>query len=133
MSTLRVVPARPTGLVEQVAAEVRAQMARAQISQHQLAEILEIPQSSVSKRLRGKIAFRVDELEKLAAALGVHPAAFLGVNVNTPQPPPPTTGRYRHKKRTARNSPPTPFVGPSIPFDGDSGDLGLGRRVPDAA
>jgi transcriptional regulator with XRE-family HTH domain len=130
MSTLRVVPT-PAGLVQQVAAEVRAYVARAQLSQHQLAEILGIPQSSVSRRLRGKTPFRVDELEKLAGVLGVHPAVFLGVN--TPQPPPPTTGRYRHKSGTGRNSLATSLVDPSIPLGG-AGHSGPGpTAVPDAA
>ncbi|MEU4391610.1 helix-turn-helix transcriptional regulator [Kribbella sp. NPDC023855] len=87
MSTLTVVPDQPARLTEQVAAEVRAHMARARINQTQLAEVLGITQSSVSKRLRGVIAFNVDELQQVAGLLGVHPAALLGGNPPSPNGP----------------------------------------------
>lgn len=108
MSTLRVVPARHQTLVERVAATVRAEMARAQITQQEMAAILGVTQSMVSKRLLGKQPFRLDEIEKIAAALGVHPATLLGGNA--PLPPPPTTGRYSRKISTKRNALPTSRV-----------------------
>lgn len=58
-------------------------MARVRMTQTELAEILGLTQSTVSKRLLGKIAFSVDELETVAAALGVHPAVLMG---GVPQP-----------------------------------------------
>jgi transcriptional regulator with XRE-family HTH domain len=94
MSTLRVVPDQPARLTDRVAAEVRASMARTRMTQTGLAEVLGLTQSAVSKRLRGKIAFSVDELEKAADALGVHPAVLLGGSSgDSPQPPRPTTDR----------------------------------------
>lgn len=90
MSTLRVVPVEPSRLTDRVAAEVRANMARARMTQTDLADVLGLTQSVVSKRLRGKIAFSVDELEKVADALGVHPATLLGGN--SPSPTGPFTG-----------------------------------------
>lgn len=91
MSTLRVVPDQPSRLRDRVATEVRANMARARMTQTDLAVVLGLTQSAVSKRLRGKIAFSVDELELVADALGVDPATLLGGRGDTPQPPRPTT------------------------------------------
>jgi predicted XRE-type DNA-binding protein len=101
MSTLTVVPNQPARLREQVAAEVRAHMARVRINQTQLAEALGITQSSVSKRLRGVIAFNTDELEQVASVLGVHPAALLGGN--PPSPNGPVIGAYPADCNTQRN------------------------------
>lgn len=87
MSTLKVVPDQPSRLTDRVADEVRANMARARMTQTDLAVVLGLTQSAVSKRLRGKIAFSVDELEKISDALGVHPASLLGgIGVNSPSP-----------------------------------------------
>lgn len=87
MSTLKVVPDQPSRLTDRVADEVRANMARARMTQTELALVLGLTQSAVSKRLRGKIAFSVDELEKVADALGVHPAVLLGgIGGNSPSP-----------------------------------------------
>lgn len=92
MSTLTVVPDQPDDLVDVVAAEVRAQMARRRMTQVQLAELLGIKQVSVSERLRGKTPFRLNELGVIAEALGIHPATLLGGN--SPSPDSPVTGRY---------------------------------------
>lgn len=101
MSTLTVIADRPSDLTNQVAAEVRAHMARVRMSQVKLAEILGLPQTSVSKRLRGITPFRIDELGTVAAALGVHPAALLGGN--PPSPNGPLIGAYRGKSNTLRD------------------------------
>lgn len=87
MSTLSIVPRQPDRLTETVAAEVRAYMARARINQTELASALGLTQSSVSKRLRGVVAFNTDELQSIAALLGVHPAALLGGNAPSPGSP----------------------------------------------
>jgi transcriptional regulator with XRE-family HTH domain len=100
MSTLKVVPDQPSRLTDRVADEVRANMARARMTQTDLAVVLGLTQSAVSKRLRGKIAFSVDELEKVADALGVHPAVLLGGY--TPSPNRPVTGPYLIKSNTPR-------------------------------
>lgn len=54
-----------------VGANVRAELARAGRTQSWLAGILDTSQQSVSSRLRGDIAFDVDELTRVAGALEV--------------------------------------------------------------
>lgn len=56
---------------ETVAANVRAEMGRARVTQVVLAQALGISQASMSGRLRGLIPWRVDEVAATAAALGV--------------------------------------------------------------
>lgn len=58
-------------LTPAVAASVRAEMARKNLSQRALAEVLGITQSAVSARLRGAVAFDVDELGAVASALDI--------------------------------------------------------------
>lgn len=98
MSTVTVLPSQPDRLTEQVAAEVRAHMARVRINQTQLAEALKLTQSSISKRLRGVVAFNTDELQVVANVLGVHPAALLGGHSPSPSGPP--TGAYPAESNT---------------------------------
>lgn len=98
MSTLRALPDAPASLTERVAEEVRAYMGRRQMTQVQLAQILGLPQSAVSSRVRGKIPFRVDELQTVAEALGIHPAVLLGGN--SPSPSGPITGAYPVESNT---------------------------------
>lgn len=106
---MKVVP--PTRLRDTVAAEVRAEMGRRAMSQVTLAGLIGMSQQSLSERLRGKTPFTTDDLEKVAGALGVHPATLLGGLPNSPQPTPPATGRYREKLSTSRNgTAPTPVV-----------------------
>lgn len=101
MSTLKAVPDQPARLTDRVADEVRANMARARMTQTDLAGVLGLTQSAVSKRLRGKIAFSVDELEMVADALGVHPAVLLGgIGSNNPSPTGPFTGAYLAESNT---------------------------------
>ena len=63
---------------ERVAANVRAEMARAGYSQRQLAADLGIAQQGLSQRLNGRVPFRVNELDRIAAILGVDLAALIG-------------------------------------------------------
>jgi transcriptional regulator with XRE-family HTH domain len=101
MSTLTVVPDQPDRLTETVAAEVRAHMARVRLNQTQLADALGLTQSSVSKRLRGVVAFNTDELAKVAGVLGVHPAVLLGGQPSyTPQPTGGNTGKTHRQSNT---------------------------------
>src|SRR6266542_655784 len=76
MSTLRVVP--PIGLRHLIAAEVRAEMARQQVTQVQLSRTIGMSQQSLSERLRGKTPFTTDDLGEVGDALGVNPAKLLG-------------------------------------------------------
>ena len=71
----------PTGLQQslthRVAAEVRAEVARQNVTQDYLAQILGVAQPNVSRRLTGKQPFDTDELDKLAAAFGIPVDRFL--------------------------------------------------------
>lgn len=62
---------------ERVAANVRAEMARRSYSQRQLAADLGIAQQGLSQRLNGRVPFRVNELDRIAAILGVDLAALI--------------------------------------------------------
>lgn len=58
---------------EQVAAEVRAEMARQRISLTELADATSISPSTLRRRLDSVSPFDVDELDRVAGALGVSP------------------------------------------------------------
>jgi transcriptional regulator with XRE-family HTH domain len=59
-----------------IANEVRAELARQQKTQRDAADILGLPQQSVQMRLKGKTAFRAEELAALAVGLGVPVSRF---------------------------------------------------------
>ena len=58
-------------LSTQVAANVRAEMARQRKRQADLGEVLGLTQGAISKRMSGTVALDVDEVGKIAAFLGV--------------------------------------------------------------
>ncbi len=60
-----------------VAGNVRALMARRGVSQHQVADVLGLSQTAVSKRLRGVTPWDVNEMGTLAEAFGVPIAVLL--------------------------------------------------------
>lgn len=62
-----------------VASEVRAEMARQQVSQQALADKLGWTQPKVSRRISGAVPFDVAELNAIATALGVPVVQFLPV------------------------------------------------------
>ncbi len=64
-------------LTHRVATEVRAEMARQQVSQRQLCTVLKISQPQLSKRLLGTIPFDTAELDRLAEHFGVPVDRFL--------------------------------------------------------
>lgn len=64
-------------LTHRVATEVRAEMARHQVSQRQLCSVLNISQPQLSKRLLGTIAFDTAELDRLAEHFGIPVERFL--------------------------------------------------------
>lgn len=66
---------RPT---EQVAANVRAEMARQRITQAQLAAVLGRSQQALSSRLSGRVAFSIDEIATVADRLGIPVSALIG-------------------------------------------------------
>jgi len=65
-----------------ISANVRAEVARRALRQTEIAAVLNVTQSQVSKRLLGQIPFSATELVLLADLLDVAPSAFLdGVGV----------------------------------------------------
>lgn len=62
---------KPATPAAQIGANVKAEMARAGLTQTDLASRLGLGQSGLSKRLRGSIAFDVNELAAVAAVLEV--------------------------------------------------------------
>jgi transcriptional regulator with XRE-family HTH domain len=67
-----------------VAANVRAEVARKGLSQVTIATALGLPQSGVSRRLRGKVPFSLDELSAVAALVNVPLATLLDGVPNGP-------------------------------------------------
>lgn len=61
-----------------VAANVRAEVARARASQTTIAHVLGENQQWLSRRMVGQVEFRVSELIAIADYLGIHPAVLLG-------------------------------------------------------
>jgi len=59
-----------------IAGEVRAELARQQKTQRDVASILGLPQQSIQQRLAGKTPWRAEELATLADALGVPVSRF---------------------------------------------------------
>lgn len=66
-----------TRAAAQVGANVRAELARAGKTQAWLAGVLHMKQQSVSDRLRGVVAFDVDEVTRVASALGLPVSTLL--------------------------------------------------------
>ena len=64
-------PSQVTGLGQTVAANLRAEMARRRIRGRDVAEQLGRGGPWLSRRLTGEVAFTLDELEAVAAAIGV--------------------------------------------------------------
>lgn len=62
---------------EQIAGEVRAELARQRITQRDLAEALDMVQPALQLRLSGQRSFRAEELVQVAGALNVPVAQFL--------------------------------------------------------
>ena len=61
-------------LVNGAGANVRAEMARANVTQTDIGRILKRSHSAVSRRLRGETPFRADELHRIAKHLGIEVA-----------------------------------------------------------
>lgn len=72
-----------------VGAEIRAWLGRRGKTQRWLSEELELSAMGVSRRLKGEIPFRIDELLRVAPALGISLGQLLGeelVNEKNPHP-----------------------------------------------
>lgn len=66
---------------ELVAAEVRAAMARAQVTQSALLDQVSISRQTLSDRIAGRRPFTTDDLVEIGEALGVDPFSFFLVDV----------------------------------------------------
>lgn len=64
-------------LTARVSAEVRAEVARQQLTHRELGERLGLSQPQVTKRLNGVISMDTAELDRIAIALGVPVDRFL--------------------------------------------------------
>lgn len=114
--------ATATPLREQVATEVRRELAAARMTPTELARRLGVSQTTVWRRVSGEVAFDVDDLQKIADILGVSVGRLLPRGVQTTEPyvalaerltvgspTPPTrpidnrpSGRARPKRATGR-------------------------------
>lgn len=82
-------PARDTRpLTVRVSGEVNALLGRYGVSQAELAVWLGLHQTAVSKRLKGQTEWKVREIEGVADAFDVHPAALMGGYATDPNPTP---------------------------------------------
>lgn len=61
----------PFSPAERIAAEVRAELARQQRTQSELAKALHLSQQAISRRMTGLIPFDVAQLHEIASFLGV--------------------------------------------------------------
>ena len=89
---------------EAVAREIRGLLAKAGLTQKDVANILAITQAGVSDRLRGKQNFSLDELFTLAGALDLTVGDLLGnsiVSAHVPAPSYIEEGQGRIKRQVA--------------------------------
>lgn len=63
---------------QRVGANVRAEMARRKISQQAMSKQVSLSQQGLSRRMTGRIAFSVDELDDIATVLNVPVANLIG-------------------------------------------------------
>ncbi|MEN4419798.1 helix-turn-helix transcriptional regulator [Mycobacteroides chelonae] len=64
-------------MTQVVAANVRAEMARGGWNQSKLAPALKMSQQALSERLRGRVAFDVNEIGAIASVLGVRVSVLM--------------------------------------------------------
>ena len=88
---------------EAVAREIRGLLAKAGLTQKDVANILAITQAGVSDRLRGKQNFSLDELFTLAGALDLTVGDLLGDSIVSARVPEPSyiEGQGRNKRKIA--------------------------------
>ncbi|TDC01859.1 XRE family transcriptional regulator [Micromonospora fluostatini] len=91
-----------TTLREYTAGELRARLARERISVTALARRLGWSQSYLARRVDGRVAFDLDDLEKVADELGIHVADLLPTPSTANTLPNPVSAK---KARSAATSP----------------------------
>lgn len=62
----------------EIAANVRAELARGNHQQQKIAGLLDVSRMAIHRRLTGQTPFRVDELAKIAAYIGVPVSELIG-------------------------------------------------------
>jgi transcriptional regulator with XRE-family HTH domain len=77
------VPGVGPALRERVAEEVRALMGRRRTTGAQLARAIGVPQSSLSRKLTGRYALDVDDLEAIAAYFEIPVASLIPAVLDT--------------------------------------------------
>lgn len=103
MTTVTRLP-EPQGISETIKVELKVLLARAGQTQHDLAQVIGVSDSQMSKRMRGAIAFDVFELDALARHFGVSVASIVGGEARSPRPAGPGGGQAC----TRRDSNPKP-------------------------
>ena len=106
---------------EAVAREIRGLLAKAGLTQKDVASILAITQAGVSDRLRGKQNFSLDELLTLAGALNLTIGDLLGDSIVSARVPAPSyieEGQGRIKRKVA----PIGFIPKGATYDIIPGD-----------
>lgn len=79
---------QPTEFSNRVARAVKAELARRDLSGHDLAEPLKMGRNAVYARLRYEKAFNTDELEATAEFLGITlETLFASANLSAAEPP----------------------------------------------
>lgn len=66
---------RPTRL--KIAANVRVELARAQVSGVQMAQRIGVAQATFARRMTGEVSFSAEEIVAIAAELGISASALL--------------------------------------------------------
>lgn len=67
----------PNELATDIAAKVRAEISKQMKPQREMVDILGLSQAQVSERVRGDVEWRISELVKVAALLGVPVTEFV--------------------------------------------------------
>lgn len=90
MTNMYAVPADAGTLNERVARELNALRARYDRSQADLAQVIGVTQSQMSKRLKGTVPFTLTDIERFAAYFGITASDLLGY-AESPHPTGPGT------------------------------------------
>jgi transcriptional regulator with XRE-family HTH domain len=69
-----------------VAAEIRALMGRHEVSQERLGQAINVGQTGLSRRLRGKVPFDLDELLAIADHFDVPAGSLIPAKTGNPGP-----------------------------------------------
>lgn len=77
---------RQSTFADEVAANVRAEMARQRVQQKTVAEALDVPFGIISDRARGRTPWTLNELETVARLLGTTVSDLCAIRDSNPEP-----------------------------------------------